>query len=563
MPSPILNGEVMSYHHVSIPAPSKAPTVLVPSSQASGTMSPVPLGDFDFAMTFVDWHGRHSAMSPHYTERLLDHWLAVSVPPDLNTFHEAVCYCLWWRVTGSTKWYPMGGQQFVQCPYLPFTGFTNHYLRGHMVWLSASRDSYDSPNWKKGAKLSDGSDMVPMMPPTLRFMHPPKQGLLARWRWLIGGNGIETMTDPSPVCEIPPAAQDERYVIMIGLHDAPKNGCIARLVELNDPATGGWRPPVRYPLHANLINIHDLPDVNAEYRVPYPTGDGALIHAVQKQADTTMDDVVINYDSCTLLSPLVNQYCGSTFGRTIGKTNGGRWKLIARHTGPAFLECNQDTRLVGCHIESSTASAGIDFCDTTPQGGGCYRFRTERLVIDLYNPNSGEYQDAYGIGVMAESGSAERGHTCSEPVFSDTKIVARNPIIVEGKQSANWLFRQLEIWGGYNGMNSAIVLNNANDIRILDKMMVDGVRALISVPNGRAALMEGVYTDQGIPQWSVTGNGGDPYIRVDWTSGQNQIGKIQGVTADTGIPSGFSFTTFESTGTVNNNLQQYYFPPSD
>lgn len=520
------------YTEVKIPPPQTKPVVLVPSVQASGTMYGNPLGSYEIAYTLVDAWGRHSEMSPAVAKMFHQHWLAiVRVPTEQlrNLYWEPIAaFCVWWRKKGETRWYPMGGQQFATSPaevirpYLPITGWTQHRYRGHLLWLASGWSDYNSHDWQKGSKLP-----APAIPLSIRIVSPPKQRLFARWRW-VTDSGV---TDPSPVVEIPPAGQGERYEIKIAGNENPRNGCHERFLELTENPDGDWWLQDRYPLNSNILTIHDFKQFIRINAGNYPSNSVSRLHPVQ-QAMETNENVSID-GSIELYSPLVNKYNQSSFYRTISGVNGSQWQLVAKHYGPAFLECSQRTRLVGMTVKSSMATAGIDFCD--PTGGGAFHFRAERCRIDLYDSGSGSYQDAYGIGCLEDSRDAiHGGHSCSEPAFDDCEINARWPIVIEGQQSANWLFRCLNIWGGYLGDNPAIMQNNANDVYVLDRFTVDGVRSLLSINNGRKAKLENVFTDKGIPIWVSVSNRQSPAVSIEFNSGQNQSGKEQ---------IGFSYST--------------------
>jgi len=528
----------MTQHtEVKIPPPQTKPVVLVPSVQASGTMYGNPLGSYEIAYTLVDAWGRHSEMSPAVAKTFREHWLAiVRVPTEQlrNLYWEPVAaFCVWWRKKGETRWYPMGGQQFatspaeVIIPYLPLTGWTQHRYRGHMLFLASGWSDYGSNDVQKGSKLP-----APAFPLSIRVMNPPKQRLFARWRW-VTDSGV---TDPSPVVEIPPTAQDERYEIKIACNENPRNGCHGRVLELSEELNKGWHvQPTNdkhdygavWPLSSNIFSIHHFDELSPSGLMT--VNDKSKLHPVQ-QAMERGENVSID-GSIELYSPLVNKYNPASFYRTISGVNGSQWQLVAKHFGPAFLECNQRTRLVGMTVKSSMATAGIDFCD--PTGGGAFHFRAERCRIDLYDSGSGTYQDAYGVGCLEDSRDAiHGGHSCSEPVFDDCEITARYPVVIEGQQSANWLFRCLNIWGGYLGDNAAIIQNNANDVSVLDRFTVDGVRSLLSVGSGRRANIENIFTDKGIPIWFQIHNRQTPFIRAEFNSGQNQYGKEQLVTIE-------------------------------
>lgn len=516
------------YTEVKIPPPQTKPVVLVPGQQ-SGTMYPNPLGSYEIAYTLVDAWGRHSEMSPAVAKTFRQHWLAfVRVPTEQlkNLYWEPIAaFCVWWRKKGETRWYPMGGQQFATSPaevirpYLPITGWTQHRYRGHMLWLASGWSDYASNDWQKASTIT-----APTLPISIRIMYPPKQRLFARWRW-VTDSGV---TEPSPVVEIPPAGQDERYEIKIACNENPRNGCHARVLELTEYPDGyWWQQWLNNSLSSNILTVHH---VDKTFRSDgLRISDTSRLHPVQ-QAMERGENVSID-GSIELYSPLVNKYNQGSFYRTISGVNGSQWQLVAKHYGPAFLECNQRTRLVGMTVKSSMATAGIDFCD--PTGGGAFHFRAERCRIDLYNAGSGDYQDAYGIGCLEDSRDAiHGGHSCSEPVFDDCEITARYPVVIEGQQSANWLFRCLNIWGGYLGDNPAIMQNNANDVTVLDRFTVDGVRSLLSVGSGRRVNLENIFTDKGIPIWFQIHNKQTPFIRAEFNSGQNQYGKEQLVTIE-------------------------------
>ncbi|MBL8824897.1 MAG: hypothetical protein JNJ77_20085 [Planctomycetia bacterium] len=509
---------------IQLPGPTVAPTL---ATVGSGTIAPAPLGTYEIAYTYVDKDNRHSAMSPPVSFTFDRHWWAIVRPIFTERFHPAVCFCVWWKAKGSRSWKIMGGQQYCQTqknvatPYLPFTGWSSYQHRGHLVWLADEWPTWANSYWLKGSKIP-----APALPLQVKVMYPPKHGFRAKWSWACD----EGETECSPVIDIEPAAQDERLEVRIACNNPPRNGYHGRYLYVQESSTKPWKRLLApnlsplWPLSCNSFTIQGDDSDGQE-----PTGGGrSELCQLQLDIEASQGELfghieVTDHQIAT--SPIVVPYNQNNFYRTISARNGAQWILKALHNGPIWLEGNQRTRLVGCWMRSATACAGIDFIDTV--GDGAMHFRGERIRIDLYNPNSGHVQEAYGVGCLADSrNTTVRGdHSCSEPVFTDLQMAAYHPVVIEGNQSANWTFNNLDASGLGKADNAIITLNSSNQVSVREKLTAENSRALVAVVNGTQISLEHVWIDQGIQQWFVVGNRQQPQIKCHFTRAHNHWNK--------------------------------------
>lgn len=539
---------------IQLPPPQAKPTI---ATVGSGTIACAPLGEFEITYTFVDKYGRHSKHSPPVTINVNQHWHAVVRTKDLHIFNSAVCYCVWWKRKGESRIYPMGGMQFactpeqVQYPYLPFTGWVNYRYRGHFLWLAGNASDfnawpdYSSDYWHKGSYLQ-----APAIPLEVRLFYPPKHGFQAAWSWATdkGETGL------SPVIDVEPVIQDERYEVRIRTNEQPRNGHHGRYLYFRESSNHNWKQQQSangepyWPLHTNAFTCQTFD----KYGVPPAGGGSSTLCQLQLEIEASKDKQFGHIEITEnqyATSPVVVPYSPNQFYRTISGRNGQQWILEAQHAGPAFLEGNQRTRLVGCWIRSATATAGIDFFDTS--GGGAFYFRAVRCRIDLYRDVNGVpyYQEAYGIGCMADA--CARGGA-SEPVFTDCEIAAYHPVVIEGTQSANWIFENLNANGGWKHDSSIITLNSSNHVTVRQKFTADQARALCSIVSGHEVDLEHVWIDQGIPQWFVVSNRMNPSIRCHFTRAHNWYSAEQQVRVDTSpVRAGDAAKPMEISGQMN------------
>jgi len=550
------------HREVNVPAPKAAFTL---ATIGSGTIDPVPLGEYEITYTLVDKDNRHSQMAPPVTVCLNKHWHMVVRTVGIAPFNPAIGYCVWWRRTDEIEWRVMGCQQFcvapsqVYTPYLPFTGWTEHRYRGHMIWLSDNA----WPNWNNTFWLKGSSLAKPVEPLQIKVLHPPKHGFEAAWSWATdhGETGL------SPYCDVPSAAQGERYEVRLACNETPRNGAHGRYLYIREQHGQPWHRQKApngswmWPLHANTFTINHFEKTNA-----YPIGGGkSTLHPIQWMLeDGSIQHIEVDSD-VSLTSPLVNPYRESDFYRTISAPQDRQWRLNANHYGPIYLEGNQRTRLIGCWMASPTATAGIDFIDNT--GGGAFHFRAERCRIDLYNRGSGAFQESYGIGVTKDSANASGNngnHSCSEPVFSDCEVTAYHPVVIEGDQSANWTFDNVNIYSPYLHDTAAFVLNSSNHLAALKKVTVDGTRALVAAVSAKQVKLENVWVDQGIQQWFVVSNKAEPAIECTFTRANNnhQFQTEQHVVVQTALKRADIPPMGTAKGEVN-NLPKVVFPGAE
>jgi hypothetical protein len=262
-------------------------------------------------------------------------------------------------------------------------------------------------------------------------------------------------------------------------------------------------------LDSNIITLRQYQQTGVS---PSNVPGKSYLSDIHRMIDAGVGHVTINADQtiyCPVIMPQSNAYGDSMF-RTVGMANGGMWKLkTAIRPGsptawPMWVETSQYTRLVGCWMQSANAVAGVAFCDC---GSGAYHFRSDRLRISITTPN------AAGVIVMNE-GRGPTGHSASEPIFHDTEIGAKFPVVVEWSQSANWNFEYFTA-SSTNEFDSAIVTqSNAGFINFRGRLTADSARALFAVTTANRVDAENIFCDQGMPEWIVLGYRASPVCEL-------------------------------------------------
>lgn len=157
----------------------------------------------------------------------------------------------------------------------------------------------------------------------------------------------------------------------------------------------------------------------------------------------TSGDIVIP-DGTVLetTQPVVDRYDPAAFGRTIGRLNGGQWRLVPKFSqqnqrGPAVIIQNQRSHWQGMHLaaEKLPLATGIAF---TGYNEGCaFGVKLSDCMIDM--DQVGQFGRCVGIKV-AETG-AGGSRAGSELILERCGAGATNPYVFEHKQTANVILR--------------------------------------------------------------------------------------------------------------------------
>lgn len=505
-----------------IPAPRQALAFL---GNAGGY--PNPAGTYEVAYTLVDTQDRHSDRSPSTTFTAGKGWRVVVNPVGLAKDNPAVAVCYWWKDDGI--WRVFGGPVFcenpagVTRPYFPLAGWQYYWAQGHVleptVLAEFNWNKYWWPVWSETFWKKSSTIPAPAQAPSIRVYDAPLPVAECQVAYSWACNEGETAL--SPVTQVP--AGPGRQSIDLARNVIPPNGALGMYVYLRGDDKKWHRQPVPHVvkpspdklddflwrIDSNIVTVRQFIATGIS-----PSGGPgkSYLSEIHRKIDGGAGHVVLTGNQtiyCPVIMPQSNAYGDSMF-RTVGLLNGGMWRLkTALKPGsptawPVWLETSQYTRLVGCWMESPTAIAGVAFCDC---GSGAYHFRSERLRIGLTGPGS--------AGIIATSESrGPNGHSCSEPIFQDTEIGAKFPVVVEWSQSANWNFEYLTA-NSTGEFDSAIVTqSNSGFINFRGRLTADNARALFAVTTANRVDAENIFCDQGMPEWFVLGYRASPVIDV-------------------------------------------------
>lgn len=529
-------------------------------------------GTYEYAMSWVDEAGRVSEKSDSVTlSPTLRNWGINARLPNYPVWTRAVGWVLWCRRTGGSSpagpggateydWRPAGAQGGAQNtlavtrPILPMCGWESHLLRGHGVhravrWFANQLwPAYeDNQFWPKSTVLSK-----PALPPIVSLIGFPNRKHKVAISWACN-QGESPLSDELVV---------EQFDISKWGH---QEGAANSEFHCGDMI---WRGDSRIPQGALGIYVYVQWDGETQWhRQKTPAGDGylwpfinrlplgtftesgigpasppgrSLLSPLQVAIEAGSGNIIVDGNQtiyCPVINPLSNAY-GTCVGRTITAPHGVRWKIGTSLPGgetdwPMWVECSQETRLVNCQMESASASVGIEFVCYTDSCG--FSFNANGLKINLYRPG---YNSC--IRQLWEARSPNF-HTESEPKFSSISLGGIHPVVCEGSQSANWLFKDAAVICT-GGIESALITcGNNGTMQFTDRMVMTGSKELTYFK--AQALIAGVpYNVWSDPDAFVGG-------RSMWASISTVQGEAERVFIDQGFPCWFTVSSL-STPTI-------------
>lgn len=195
---------------------------------------------------------------------------------------------------------------------------------------------------------------------------------------------------------------------------------------------------------------------------------------------------------------------GQKFNRTIATSNGGKWNLSDKKgsgSWPLWVENSQRTNLTGCNLIRNGASAGVAFLDHS--GGGAFAFRMKDCSATF-----GATVATYGVRCAWTSrGPAWNNHSASEPYFENCNFQGKFPVVVEGGQSVNWVFRDTYLIGDATVESALITQANSGALTFEGRTNVDNARTIGAMTWASKLDIAGIWLDQGVPCWfTITGN---------------------------------------------------------
>lgn len=514
-------------------------------------------GVYEFAMSWIDKEGKTSPLSDPVTiTATLRNWSIHARLGNYPVWTRAVGWVLWSRrVSAYTTtpppgvseydWRPYGGQTHcnnsntVTRPVLPICGWESHLIQAHPMhrsvlwwaggcWPMFSDDAF----WPKSATLGK-----PEIPPVVRIQEFPNKKHKVAISWACQ-YGETPLSDPLTIeqANIPlwhhqAGATNEQFACgdMIWRGESrPPQGALGIYVYVQWEGEKQWhrqQAPSGEGYLWGFLNYLPLANYSATNIPPSNTIGRSLISPLQAALEAGTGNVIVSSDQtihCPIINPINNAH-GTCIGRTITAPHGVAWKLKTApgaEAWPMWVEGTIETKIINCHMESNTASVGVEFCGYT--SSSCFYFSPKNLKINLYRPGYNA-----GIRQLAEAKS-KTNHTCSEPYFDGLTIGAIHPIVCEGNQSANWLLKNVSITCNGGIESACISAHNQGTIQILERLVLAGSkesdadkftggRAIWANTSTLHAEIERVFVDQGFPAWFVVGGQYSPSIDMSLT----------------------------------------------
>jgi len=514
---PINTGDYPDYTPLSLTAP---PT---PSVITSGYSSQYNSGIFEVAYSLVDRDNKITPKSPVTTLTMpYPNWgLLVDAPT--NNSGEEVATMFWIRrLSGyvaypqENEWRPLGSQggkataSDTVYPYLSIGCYTNNWYRGHLIeravypYVNQQWYNFNDSFWATGSYLS-----TPSVAPTIRTFHCPNYNYELKYSYV--GESGETLGSSIVIPAVGNIENQSGVFIKVNKNQVNLvNGIMGCHLYMRQSGTSTWhrQKPSRiheetngdeylWPVSQNTFDIHEFSTTNI---TPLSASGQSNLTSLQWAMQFSTDNVIINSNqvlTCPVISPLNNPY-GTCRSRTIGTANNGNWTLTTQSnfpkTAPMWVENAIKTRLVGCSMTSDRAEAGIHFIDSN--NGGAFHFRSDRVNIALTKPGY-----TVGIAQYWEGISLNDSHSCSEPIFNDTEIGAKFPIVVEGNQSLNWIFNNLTASSDSSYESCVAHIDNYGTVLFTGRLTCDAFHTIFSCVNAARVTVDNVFTDAGIANY--------------------------------------------------------------
>lgn len=519
-------------HWEQIPAPSQPLSVVYRQNGFANGLRPA--GSYEIAYSLVDEQGRVTAPSP--TVRLAAYvrdWQCAVDTPGLDPQTRAFATCWWFRVTGTTAWQPLGAQMNAQLPwqvlrpFVPLAGWAKHSMQSHELFQAAGFPGYDAADFWGRSPL-----LPPTQPPSARLLQVDNVAYEACYSWRCN----DGETDTSPAMTIPAFTHpfDVTYSgpgfhcpFTLGRNVSPPQGALGFYLYLRPSGTKVWH---RQPCPSGRGDLWPLDHNHIEVRTfvrsgitPGPVAGRSWLSGLHLALrDGNGADVIVD-DDVTVCCPVISAY--GPEGRTISKVNGGRWVL--RDTGtvpdtqaftgyprgwPLWLENAYNTRLVGCRMELADSDCGVAFLDHLGKNAAG-DFRGTGLSIQLAAGNT--QRNTYGVRCLWQSrGALGNDHSASEPIFRDFHAAVKFPVVVEGNQSANWLFDVASLASNGDYDSAIITQSNSGTLTFLSQVRADNARCLLAATTPARCTLQGLWIDQGMPAWVTTGSAAGARLRI-------------------------------------------------
>lgn len=286
----------------------------------------------------------------------------------------------------------------------------------------------------------DGSNKIKFEKPFIKVSSLPNRSCQVAYAWMNASSRFSEMSPPVNCGSAPGGGGAVERRFLLRNQPIPPGAVGYRLfVKLSDSAV--FRPESRIVPIDNLMpvamSLIDYAEADSVARIT------TVIDPIQVAIKDTNGDVIIPDDHVVEISnPIIDIYDPAKFGRTIGKVNGGRWKMVPYpggrfDTSPVIMIQNQKSRWVGMEMdfEGAIAVAGISFSDYS----GGQAFGTQLIDCNIKLDQTGSKGNCQAIRVIEQC--AGGGHSASEVSCVRCDFAATEPIWLEHKQTCNWVFR--------------------------------------------------------------------------------------------------------------------------
>lgn len=248
------------------------------------------------------------------------------------------------------------------------------------------------------------------------------------------------------------------------------------------------------------------------------------------------------------------------FGRTISTSNSGGFTVQDTATTPdseavtgyptgwpLWLECSQNTRLIGCKFVMMKSICSIATCDNSSGGGQCFHFQPTNCSVGIHFSNTSP--NTFGLRCLSTSSYYEGNHLCSELIATNCFFQSKFPIVCEGNQAANWQFRDCNFYSTGKFDSACITAANAGNITCRGRTTADNARCLLASPWCKSLYLESIWIDQGMP--TLVSSDANSWTTITIYGGKiNQIINSRDEILDALEMQGYSTTTMEVFNTV-------------
>jgi len=194
------------------------------------------------------------------------------------------------------------------------------------------------------------------------------------------------------------------------------------------------------------------------------------------------------------------------FNRTISTSNAGVWYVTDSGTTPdgvtdypmgwpMWLECSQNTHLIGCKFTMTQSNCGVATCDNS--GGQCFHLHLKNVSVNPHFSNTRSV--TFGLRCLEFSAAGRYGHSCSELIAENCFFQAKFPIVMEGNQTVNWQIRDCNLYSDGSGDSAILTANTGSSIQFGGRTTADNARCLVASVWCQSVFINEIFVDKGFP----------------------------------------------------------------